>query len=264
MNRGIIINQLREFNVSKAINSISLEISRNIEETGKRGILLKIEERMESIILAGIAVRALGPQNIRCIYFIKERKRRMNKDMERLLNFLKIPFVYIEIGSLARDIVKYVTGYTSHDFYSIIRIVEALILRRRADDEDLLLLGEITRSEWLLGIFDIIYAKSMDLLPLTHLYRTQLDKIFTGLRLQSYIRHFNENPEWRIFKNSLGVKEDLIIDSILYGLTHHKTDQEIYDEIKGSNINIDISIIKRIRRLFEKVYYKRNSPLIFL
>lgn len=260
-----LLRSIRLFNVEHTIYTITKDIRDTVEERNKQGILINIKNTFESILLSAIGVRSLkNPGRVNAIYFISERRYRMPQNLDKLMRFLRISYEYIEIGSLARDINSYIKSYIPARREAANEVIEALILRELADTRDLLLIGDTTRSTWLLGIFNQIYTKSMDLLPLTKIYRTQLKKLVGRLHILQYTKGVDIDMNWMRFKETIKLQDDMIIDAILEGIISSKTDEEIYEDISKSTSNVSIDKISLIRRMFEESYFKRNAPITLL
>jgi len=260
-----LLKSLKLFNVDHTLYSITKDIRDTIEERGKQGILINIKNKAESILLSAIGVRTLrNPGRVNAIYFISERRYKMPPNLDKLMKFLRISYEYIEIGSLARDINSYIRAYipTKKDYAN--EVIEALILREIADTRNLLLLGDITRTDWLLGIFNQIYMKTMDLLPLTKIYKTQVRRLISRLHILQYTKGADIDEDWNLFKNNIKLQDDLIIDAILEGIVSSKTDEEILEDLKPVTSGITIDTITTIRQIFEDAYFKRNTPIALL
>ncbi len=260
-----LIKSIKLFNVDHTIYTITKDIRDTVEERNKQGILINIKNTFESILLSAIGVRSLrNPGRVNAIYFISERRYKMPPNLDKLMKFLRISYEYIEIGSIARDINSYIRSYISNKKVAANEVIEALILRELADSRNLLLIGDITRSNWLLGIFNQIYMKSMDLLPLTKIYKTQTKKLISRLHILQYTKGTDPDEKWINFKNMVKLQDDMVIDAILEGIISSKTDEEIYEDISQSTENITIEKVSQIRKIFEQSYFKRNTPLTLL
>ncbi len=260
-----LVKSIKVFNVDHAIYSITRDIRETVEDRDKNGILINITNTLESILLTAIGVRSLrNPAKVNAIYFISERRYKMPPNLDKLMKFLKISYEYIEIGSVAKDLNNYIKTFIHKERTPTNKVIQALILREIADARDLLLVGDVNRSNWLLGIFNQIYTKSMDLLPLTKIYKTQLNKLVGRLHILQYTKGIDLDDEWTRFKKNIRINEDTLIDAILEGIVKSKTDQEIYEDISRLDNEITIEKIGLIRKKFEESYFKRNTPIAIL
>lgn len=260
MEAPTLLKAIRNINTQERIIKIVKDIRNTLSETYAKGILFRVMDTTASMVLAALAVKAIHPSDIRAIYFIRRRRYRMPLDLNRLLDYLKIRYEYIEIGSLTKSIESYISGYTDINIENIRETIIALVLRELSDKYELLLLGEIDKTIWLTGAFNPIYTKIMDLLPLTYLYASQLNKLASELHIMPYIRKVSEYSLWRKFKEKVGLNDDEIIDAILYGIGRNKTDIEIYKELEGEKVSL--KTVRTIRGIVENRYLRRNGPLV--
>ena len=259
MNSPTLLQSIQNIERHERIIRIVKDIRNTLTETASKGILFRVTDTISSMVLATITVKAVGAHDIRAIYFIRNRRYKMPTDLNRLLDYLRIRYEYIEIGSITKTIENYILGYTHIDIDDIRESMMAMILRELSDKYNLLLLGEVDKTLWLTGAFNQIYTKSVDLLPLTHVYTSQLKKLATELHIMPYIRRAKEYSFWIKFKNEIELNNDEIIDAIIYGIERNKTDKEIYQDLKE---DASLKIIKKIRRIVEDGYIKRNGPLV--
>ena len=257
-----LLRRIRLIDPQQWIIRIVKDIRETLNESGREGLIFRVTDTVSSMVLSTLAVKAVKPNEIRVVYFIQSRRYKMPPDLNRLLDYLRIRYEYIEIGSITKSIKNYMTGYTSIDAEDIRETLTALILREISDKHSLLLLGEINKTAWLLGRFNPIYTKTMDILPLTTIYSSQLRKLASELHIMPYIRRARETPGWIRFKTSLGLVDDEIIDAILYGISRNKTDKEIVEGL-GDN-NVPEELVREIRRHVDRGYLKRNGPIVIL
>ncbi len=256
-----LLRRVRMVNPQQWIIKIVKDIRDALDESGRDGLLFRVTDTISSMVLATLAVKAVRPHEIRTVYFIQSRRYRMPPDLNRLLDYLRVRYEYIEIGSITKTIKNYMTGYTNINIEDIRETLSALILREISNKHRLLLLGETNKTMWLLGAFNPIYTKTMDLLPLTTIYSSQLRKVAAELHIMPYIRRAREPESWTRFKTALGIVDDEVIDAILYGISRNKTDREI---MEGLDNHVSESMVREVRRHVEEGFLKRNGPLVTL
>ncbi len=261
MPTSLLLRRIRMVNPQQWIIRIVKDIREALDESGREGIIFRVTDTISSMVLSTLAVKAVRPQEIRTVYFIQSRRYRMPQDLNRLLDYLRIRYEYIEIGSITKTIKNYMTGYANIDINDIRETLIALILREIADKHRLLLIGETNKTMWLLGSFNPIYTKAMDILPLTTIYSSQFRKVAAELHILPYIRKAKEPDKWTKFKASLGIVDDEVVDAILYGISRNMTDHEI---MEGLDNNISETLVREVRKRVEEGYLKRNGPLITL
>lgn len=254
-----LVRSLRLIDPRHKLISMVRDIREALEEMNNEGIMIRITNTLHSMLLATTLVKAVKTSQIKAIYFNVKMRYSMPRKLKRLVDYLGIKYEYIEIGSLTSSIKRYTQGYTEIEMNEIIDTVSTLILKEISQQENLMLVGETDKTQWMTGTFNIIYSKCMDLLPLTHLYSSQLNKIAAELHILTYARESDKPGYIQKLKKELGDIEIEIIDSILLGIGINKTDEEIHHEL---NKTIPIETIKKIRNLVNNGYYKRNCPIV--
>lgn len=134
-----------------------------------------------------------------------------------------------------------------------------LVLQKRAETDNLLVVGAANKSEYLTGVFVQFGCDHLaDLMPLIGLYKTQVRQLAAHLRLPKEILTKSPTPDLLP-----GIKdEDItgpyqILDLVLLGLGDGLSPEEI-----SVQLEVDLREVERIRRYTEKSASMRESPYV--
>jgi NH3-dependent NAD+ synthetase len=235
------------------------EIRSVLDEAEKDGVLIRVSNTLNSMVLASILVKAIGSDRIKAVYFNVRRRFGIPVYLRKLLDYLRIRYEYIEIRSLTNMIIDYTQGYAEISANSIVDTIVTLLLNETSTKENLIVVGEVDKTMWMTGIFNPIYSKSMDILPLTHIYSSQLQKVASELRILPYTLKNETHPYTSMLLKRVGNVSIEYIDAILYGITANKTDSEILKELEN---RVSIDTVRKIRHMVNTGFYKRNGPII--
>jgi NAD+ synthase len=129
-----------------------------------------------------------------------------------------------------------------------------------AEVHNLLVVGAANRTEWLTGTFSKWgIDHCADVMPIVHLYRTQVEQLAEFLKIPDSIRFKSADPD---IIPTLHNKSDLlgnfeITDRILYNIEQGKK----LDELYSSN---EKELVDRILKLYEYSQHMRESPYTLL
>ena len=134
--------------------------------------------------------------------------------------------------------------------------IRMVILYQYAEVHNLMVVGAANRTEWLTGTFSQWGVDHCaDLMPLIHLYRSQVEQLAEHIQIPDYIRTKPADPD---FIPGLDDKGRLLgdfstVDQILYGIEN----QIGVDELSKQ---FDSKTVKKIHALWELSQHMRESP----
>ncbi|HEW93882.1 hypothetical protein DRN84_00870 [Candidatus Geothermarchaeota archaeon] len=250
-----ILRRIREFDYSEFRRGFKEELITHLNTFNKDKILMRIDDTIESIILAIITANTVDRRIISLIYFPHGYKSRITRYLHRLSSYLDTTLITIDPSTIVSSLESYVKGLVNIAKGELYDDVIGLILRKYADEEGYFILGEYTRTSWMLGGFNEGYIKSVDYLPLSRVYYSQLRYIARELRSMPLIRKARNNSMIEKLLKRLKITDE-VVDGVIYGIEHGYTDHEISVEL-----DIDENAVFEIRRLVNDNYLRRNRPL---
>ncbi len=136
--------------------------------------------------------------------------------------------------------------------------IRMVILYQYAEVRNLMVVGAANRTEWLTGTFSKWGVDHCaDIMPIMHLYRTQLEQIAEYIQIPEYIRNKAADPD---IMPTIDNKGDMLntfnlADQILYGIENNIDKSILYQEYGKKNVESLISLWKYSKHMRESPYY---------
>jgi NAD+ synthase len=134
--------------------------------------------------------------------------------------------------------------------------IRMVTLYQYAEVHNLMVVGAANRTEWLTGTFSKWGVDHCaDVMPLLHLYRSQLERIAEYVGVPDVIRNKVADPDVMPGVNDKGalLGDFTLVDQILYGIENGQ-DKSQLSEIYGKNN------VEHILHLYELSQHMRESP----
>jgi NAD+ synthase len=134
--------------------------------------------------------------------------------------------------------------------------VRMVVLYQYAEVHGLMVVGAANRTEWLTGTFSKWGVDHCaDVMPLLHLYRSQVEKIAEYLQLVDFIRSKPADPDFipGIHDKGALLGDWATVDQILYAIENHVPREELV-QAYGEEI------VDHLLRLWELSQQMRESP----
>jgi NAD+ synthase len=134
--------------------------------------------------------------------------------------------------------------------------IRMMMVYQYAEVHNLLVVGAANRTEWLTGTFSKWGVDHCaDVMPLLHIYRSQLEQIAEFIGVPDYIRTKTADPDIMPGINDKGALLGNFneVDDILYGI-EQGTDSMLLIQTFGKDI------VEHIQTLFELSKHMRESP----
>jgi NAD+ synthase len=134
--------------------------------------------------------------------------------------------------------------------------IRMVILYQYAEVRNLMVVGAANRTEWLTGTFSKWGVDHCaDIMPLVHLYRTQLEQLAKYIQIPKYIRNKAADPD---IMPTIDNKGDMLnsfklADQILYGMENNIGKNTLCQEYGEKNVEL-------IYTLWEFSKHMRESP----
>ena len=174
------------------INKICQFIKENVSKTKSDGIIIALSGGLDSAVVAAIATKAIGKENIHC-YFPRYNFGSADIDKLHTAKFCKkfgLTYEETHIASqsskasffyrMVRHATDFVNTYIFHNEYLLLifgnidSTMRAGFLNKKAKEHNCLVLGTTNRSEMLIGFFTKFDKCGCDLQPILHLYKTEI------------------------------------------------------------------------------------------
>jgi NAD+ synthase len=237
-----------------------------VEDAGADGVVVGLDGGVESSAVATVAVEALGPERVYGLVLPSSKLgSRSAQDAEAIAAALGIETDTIHLQPLLMCFGDMVPEHTDLHGDPIVRAHLVARLRMAitylaAEARNRLVVGSVTRTEFLLGSTTKHGDGAADLFPLGGLYSTEVEALGDDLELPSFV---TETPPLvgqypgETAKYGIDAPPETI-DAVLYGLVEDGwTAERISREL-----DIDREIVDRIaRHRRETALDRRETPM---
>ena len=237
-------------------------VSKVFASSRAKGIVVGLSGGIDSAVTASVCVRAIGPEKVTGLLLFEKRTMEStdSKDAKELARTLKIETLEFPIDevfdSLLTDFpVKTKDRVTIGNLKARIRMVSLYFI---ANAKNFLVAGTGDRSEDLIGYFTKYGDGGVDLLPIAHLYKTQVKSLGSYLELPSQILNKPSSPNlWEGHKATDEIPLDYhLLDLALVSLF----DMKMQPKEAAGVLAVDVEKLEEIVRLFNASAHKRTYP----
>ncbi|AQL42579.1 NAD(+) synthetase [Halorientalis sp. IM1011] len=248
---------------------ITAFITDQLDAAGVEDAIIGLSGGIDSTLTAYLAVEALGPEHVYGLVMPSEVNREENmSDAERVAETLGIEYDVVAVEPIVDTILDVVPGIdptVDAESESLRTAVGNLRVRARAvlsyfyaNREDALVLGTGNRSEALVGYFTKYGDGAVDCHPIANLYKGQVRQLAKHLGVEDDLAEKTASAEmWsgQTDEQELGVTYETL-DSVL--ALH--VDGPLSKSATAREIDVDPSVIDRVRGLYERSAHKRRLP----
>ncbi|QEE15139.2 NAD(+) synthase [Promethearchaeum syntrophicum] len=135
--------------------------------------------------------------------------------------------------------------------------IRMVVLYQYAEVRNLLVVGAANRTEWLTGTFSKWGVDHCaDIMPIMHLYRTQLEQIAEYIQIPDYIRKKAADPDIMPTVDNKGemLNSFKLTDQILYGMENNIDKSILCQEYGEKNVEQIYSLWKYSQHMRESPY----------
>jgi NAD+ synthase len=243
-----------------AEDAIGAFLSDHVSDAGASGVVLGLSGGIDSAVVAGLAVRALGAKRVNGFFLPAERSPAGDlADAREVARRLKVAF---EVRDLTVPYFALVEATNTRDKKARGNLKARLrmaALYAEANRRGALVLGTGNKSELLTGYFTKWGDGGCDLLPIGDLYKTQVRALAVKLKVPK--RLIEKAPSAGLWpgqtdEGELGITYD-DLDRVLLGLELKMNDATI-----ARRSGVTLAKVKSVRARVEASAHKRRMPLV--
>lgn len=261
---GIVGKGLPALDLGKAADEIVGFIKEIVGEANASGVVIGLSGGVDSSLTATLCVRALGKDRVLGVLMPAEFTPRQDvEDAKRLAEWLGIRTRIVPIDGICEAIFKTlnrVQGDARHriPMANVRARVRMLILYYYANLHDLLVVGTGDRSESLIGYFTKYGDGGVDMMPIVHLYKTQVRELAKYLGVPEEIATKPSSPQ--LYPGHRATDEIPMeyeeLDPVLVGLFDHEFSPNEVSRRTG----VPPGVVEEVLRRFNTSKHKRAYP----
>ena len=253
-----IIDEIKNQNYDRIIETIEEYLEEQIEKTRSNGVILGLSGGIDSAAIAYLCKRNLKEKTLALIMpDTSITPKSETDDALKMIALTGIKYKLIDIKPIINEYSMYLEPNEKAKGNLRAR-VRTNILYYYANSKNYLVLGSSDKSEFNIGYFTKFGDGASDITPIVSLYKLQVREIAKHLKVPENVIAKKSSPHlWKDHEaeEELGISYEEI-DSILYCMIEKKMS---IDEIK-QNTQIAKETIEKIQQLHINSEHKRLSP----
>ncbi|MFQ6075010.1 MAG: NAD+ synthase [Candidatus Bathyarchaeia archaeon] len=261
---GIVDKGVPPLDFEETTDEVVGFVRKVVEGAEASGVVIGLSGGVDSSLVATLCVRALGKDRVLGLLMPAEFTPKQDvEDAERLAAWLGVRTEIVPIQGICEAIFK--TLNCAHgDVRCRIPVanvrarVRMLILYYYANLHNLLVVGTGDRSESLIGYFTKYGDGGVDLMPIVHLYKTQVRELARYLGVPVEIATKPSSPQ--LYPGHRATDEIPLeyeeLDPVLVGLFDHKLSPREVSRTTG----VQLEVVEEVLRRFNVSKHKRTYP----
>ena len=249
-----------KLNYAEITEALTLFIKDEVLKPGFTNVVLGLSGGIDSALVAFLAVRALGKENVHSVMMPYQTSSADS------INHAKLVVDRLGCSSEIKPITAYADAYFQEQNEmsalrkgNVMARMRMITLYDSSAKRNALVLGTSNKTELMLGYGTQFGDMASALNPIGDLYKTQIWQLSEFLGVPSEIIHKKPSADlWvgQTDEQEMGFTYD-VADQILYQMIDLRlTNEEIISN------NFDIPIVEKIRKMVIRSQYKRKLPLI--
>ncbi|SDX57641.1 NAD+ synthase [Halobellus clavatus] len=245
---------------------IETVVRETVEDADARGVVVNMSGGLDSTVTAALAVDALGPERVYGLILpCTKLGATAARDAEALADALGIDHdtvhlqpLFARFGSVVPD------SFGFHDepvpAGNAIARFRMMLAYFAANATDRLVCGTTNRSERLLGYFTKHGDGAADLLPIGHLYKTEVRELAEALDVPDFVLDKEPTPGIRpgqVDADDLGAPYDVIDPILELGV-----DAGLEPDAVAARVGVDVTTVTDLLDRHEATAHKRRMPAV--
>jgi len=249
-----------EFDAGKEERRVKAFIKRVLSESGATGLVIGISGGVDSAVAGALCVRAVGKERVLAVLMPTVHTPPADtKDAEGLAELWGSARVSVPISSLVDGLISAVRPVSTKVAKANVQArLRMAVLYYLSNSQNRLVVGTGDRSEEILGFFTKYGDGGVDLLPIAHLYKTQVRMMGRHLGIPQRIVDKPASPQlWPGHTAREELPEDYEkLDLVM----HYLFDERASRKETSRKAGVDEVVIERVLEMHSKTAHKRALP----
>lgn len=231
----------------EAIEQIEVFIQKQVKKADASGVVIGISGGIDSAVVATLAVRALGKNNVHLVH-VPESCNSIDRDAEDLATQLGIEMPFIYLDPLILQFQKHCPDLFGNrvNLGNLKARIRMIMLYGYANEFNLLVIGTTNYTELVLGYFTKFGDGGVDIEPILHLTKTRVRGIAKHIGVPQPI--IDKAPSADLWEGQTDEKE--------MGFTYAEMDDLI--ECRDDDLTSPVAVY--ISEMYQKTEHKRTLP----
>jgi NAD+ synthase len=244
--------EMVERNIARFITNV-------VSEANADGVVLGLSGGVDSSVVATLCVKALGRKRVVGTFMPASFTPSEDQfDAKSLADNLGISTLFVPMTSIVEKLLEAVPIKVGKRVAvgNVLARMRMIVNYYVANSVNYLVAGTGDRSEILMGYFTKYGDGGADLLPIGHLYKTEVRELATYLGLPPRLASKPSSPQlWDGQKATDEIPVDYpVLDQVLRGLF----DANESTSDVAERLNIQLDMVERIRQTFKRSRHKRT------
>lgn len=248
----------------QAIDEILTFIRKAVDASGSRGVVVGLSGGVDSSLVLALCVRAIGAQKILGLIIPTEFTPAKDlEDAKELASSLSVQTKVVRVDSILETFVK-ALGIERREpsqripLANILARIRMIVLYYYANLHNLLLVGTGDRSEALIGYFTKYGDGGVDILPISHLYKTQVRALAKHLGVPERMAYKPSSPQ--LYPGHKATDEIPIDYEKLDIVEAYLFDRHMSAERAAEAAAVPLDLVAEVARRYKATRHKREYP----
>ena len=233
-------------------------LKQKISDSNSKGVIFGLSGGIDSAVIAYLCHNSIKEKTLALIMpDSKISPESETNDAIKIIDELGLDYKLLDINSIHKEF-NMILEPNDRSLGNLRARIRMNILYYYANLKNLVALGSSDKSEFNIGYFTKFGDGAADVLPIVSLYKTQVREMARHLGVDENIIRKKSSPHlWpnHEAEHEIGLEYEQI-DCILYCLL----DKKLSLEETSKESQIDIEIIKKISKMYQKSEHKRVNP----